>query len=76
MLATPSRPATNTRIMTTTPMSWMTGAGMKSKMASDVLLCGPWLAYMKSAKKAARASARMVPMTGWRYIVRARCVRS
>jgi hypothetical protein len=76
MVATPTRPAMKTRIMTPMPMSWMSVSGMKPKMSSDSVLCGPWPAYMKRAKKAARPTAMSVPMTGRVYIVRARPVRS
>jgi hypothetical protein len=76
MLAMPTRPAANTRIITTTPMSWISAAGMNSKMASVALSCGPWLAYMNRAKKTDRASAMTVTRNVCRYMVRARCVRS
>ena len=56
----PTRPATKTRIITTMPRLWMRASGMNPKMSSEPVLWGPWPAYMKRAKKAARATA----MTG------------
>ena len=76
MRATPINPAAKTRIMTTIPMSWMRGAGMNSKIASVSELRGPCAVYMKSAKKAASASAKAVPRAGQRYISRASPVTS
>ena len=49
---------------------------MNSKIASVSVLCGPWPAYMKRAKKAARASANAVPRAGHRYMRRASPVAS
>ena len=57
-------------------MSWMSSAGMNSKMASVSVLCGPRPMYMTRAKKTASASANAVPMAGRRYISRASPVTS
>ena len=62
--------------MTTIPMSWMSSAGMNSKIARVAALCGPCAVYMKRAKKAASASANAVPRAGQRYIDRASPVTS
>ena len=58
------------------PMSWMSSSGMNPKMSKEPTLCRPCAAYMKSAKKAASATAMKVPTNGRVYIVRARPVRS
>ena len=58
------------------PRLWMSSAGMNSKMASVSVLWGPAAVYMKSAKKAARASANAVPNAGHRYMRRASPVAS
>ncbi len=76
IVATPARPARNTRTITTTPVVWISPSGMNWKSASDWALCGPWLAYMKSAKKAASRIAISEPKIGLVYIVRASRVRS
>ena len=62
--------------MTPIPMLWISSSGMNPKMSSEPALCGPWPAYMNSAKNAARATAMNVPTTGRVYIVRARPVLS
>jgi len=76
MVATPRRPARNTTTITTMPVLWMSSSGTNWKSASDWASCGPWLAYMKIAKKAARRMANSEPRIGLVYIVRARWVRS
>ena len=76
MVATPASPARKTTTITPMPTLWIRSDGMKPNRARVAVSCGPWPAYMKSAKSAARAIAKAVPTRGCRYIVLARRVRS
>ena len=76
ILTVPATAANVNRAMTPMPVQWTRCSGMKSNSFNEVALCGPWEEYMKAAKKAARARATNVPMTGRVHMVRARRVRS
>ncbi len=55
--AMPTTPASTTRIITTMPMSWISSAGIHSKIARVSPSIGPRAAYMNAAKNTARRTA-------------------
>ena len=63
----PKTPASASTPITATPVQWISPSGMNVKSASDDASCGPWEAYMKTAKNAANAVAMSEPMTGRVY---------